>query len=329
MPEIIDANSHIITETVLDELEKVHPSGEVSSLRNAPRMTAEAGRIDFLDRHGIDRQVINLVTGGVWHGADPDACLDAVRLANDEIRRLADEYPDRFIPVGTLPFLTGEYVDEARRCVEDLDFHGIQVLSNVEGTLLDHEDYEPFWATMDDLRVPVWIHPNLHRWHDFEEGATWMYKMLGWPFDTSVAVARLIFNGVLERHRNVELVTHHLGGTLPYLVGRVHSWYQTRREEPELYANPVMADLSEPLEAYFERIYGDAAVSSRGESYPLRCGYEFFGPENVVFSADYPFGPDRGEYWTDTGIAAVENLDVPEAHKRKMFSENAERMLGL
>lgn len=329
MPEIIDANSHVVSEAVLDELEKVHPNAELDSLRNAPRMLAVDERVEYLDRHGIDRQVINLVTGPMWYGADPEEAIDAVRLANDEIRRITDEYPDRFIPVGTVPFLTGEYVEETRRCVKELGFYGVQTLSNISGRLLDDDEFEPFFETMNDLDVPLWIHPQLHDWHDFDDGSTWIYKMLGWPFDTSVAIARLIFSGVLDRHENVEIVSHHLGGTLPYLVGRVRSWYRTRREEPELYNNPVMANLSEPLDAYFDRIYGDTAVSSQGEAYPLRCGYEFFGADNVVYSADYPFGPDEGEYWAGEIIPLVDELDIPESHKRKIYSENIERLLDL
>lgn len=327
MPEIIDATSHIITEPVLDALAEVHPNAELASLRNAPRMSAEAERLDYLDRHGVDRQVINLAAPMVWNDADPAEVIDVARLANDEVRRVADDHPDRFIPTGTLPFLTGEYVDEARRCVEELGMGGLQIFSNVEGKLLDHDDFEPFWAAVDDLDVPVWIHPQLHRWHDWGEGETWIYKMLGWPFDTTVAVARLIFFGTLERNPNVELVTHHLGGNLPYVVGRFKSWYRTRREEPELYDDPRMADLSKPLDAYFDRVYGDTAVSGEGETYPLRCGYEFFGPDNVVYSADYPFGPDRGEYWAEVIIPAIESMDIPEAHKEQIFSGNVKRLL--
>jgi aminocarboxymuconate-semialdehyde decarboxylase len=329
MPEIIDAASHIITEPVLDSLEAVNPNAELSSLRNAPRMFAEDERVDYLDRHGIDRQVINLAAPMVWVGAEPADVIDVARLANDEIRRVADEHPDRFIPTGTLPFLTGEYVDEARRCVEELDFGGLQIFSNIQGQLLDDPEFEPFWETVDDLEVPVWIHPQLHDWHDYAEGHTWIYKMLGWPFDTTVAIARLIFTGVLERNPNVEIVSHHLGGNLPYVVGRVKSWYRTRREEPELYANPEMADLSQPLDAYFDRIHGDTAVSGEGETYPLRCGYEFFGPDNVVYSADYPFGPDRGEYWAEVIIPAIESMDIPDAHKEQIFSGNVTRLLDL
>ena len=329
MTEIIDANSHIVSEKVVDALEEVHSHPQLDELRTAPRMFAEAERVDYLDRHGFDRQVITPLAGPLWSGADPEAAIDAARLANDEVRRVADAYPDRFIPVGTVPFLAGEYVDEARRCIDDLDLHGVQITSNVNGRMLDHEAFEPFWETMDGLGAPGWIHPAMADWHDYDEGWTWIYKMLGWPFDTSIAVARLVFSGILDRHRNLEIVTHHLGGTIPYLVGRFRSWYQTRREEPELYTNPTMADLSEPLDTYFERIYGDTAVSSLGESYPLRCGYEFFGADNVVFSVDYPFGPDRGERWAETITGAIEDLDIPEGHKQQIFSGNIKTLLDL
>ena len=329
MPEIIDATSHIMPEAALDELEKNHPSGEASSLRNAPRMFAEEGRIDYLDRNNIDRQVINLAAPMIFNAAGPEGALSATRVANDELKRIGEEYPDRFIPLGTVPFLTGEYVDEARRCVDDLGLHGIQIFSNINGKLLDDDDFEEFWSEINDLDVPVWIHPQLTDWHDHEEGTTWIYKMLGWPFDTSVAVARLIFSGVLERYQNIELVTHHLGGMLPFTVGRLHSWYRTRREEPELYANPEMADLSEPLEYYLERVYGDTATSSVGESYPIKCGYEFFGGDNMVFSADYPFGPDKGEYWIQTISQAMEDVDIPAEDKEKIYNGNIKRLLDL
>ncbi|WP_436348260.1 amidohydrolase family protein [Natronorubrum sp. FCH18a] len=329
MPEIIDSYSHIGSEAVLDEFETVNPSIELSSFRNAPRLFAVDDRIEYLDHYGIDQQVISLVGPNMWLGADPEDSFEAARLGNDEVRDIADQYPDRFLPIGNIPFLTGEYVDEARRCIEDLDFHGLQIFSNINGRMLDDEEFEPFWEMVDDLDVPVWIHPQLHDWHDYDEGSTWIYKMMGWPFDTSIAVARLIFNGVMDRYENLEIVSHHLGGAIPYWIGRVRSWYQTRQEEPELYTNPDLADLSEPLDAYFDRVYGDTAVSSQGETYPLRCGYEFFGEDNVLYGADYPFGPEKGEYWTQTIPQAIEDLDIPAEHKRKIYSENVKSLLDL
>ena len=329
MPEIIDATSHIMSSEALDELEKVHPTSELDSLRNAPRMFDVEGRIEYLDKNGIDKQVINLAAPMLWQGIDPDDALEATRIANNEIRRIADEHPDRFIPSATVPFLTDEYVDEVRRCIDDLGMSGVQIFSNIDGRMLDDEDFEEFYATVDDLDTPIWIHPQLADWHDYDQSHTWIYKMLAWPFDTNIALARLIFSGVLDRHENLEIISHHLGGSFPYQIGRIRSWYQTRTEEPELYQNPAIADLSEPLDAYFDRIYGDTAVSSQGESYPLECGLEFFGADNVVYSADYPFGPDKGQYWATEIIPLIENLDIPQTDREKIFSGNIKRLLDL
>lgn len=329
MPAIIDSFSHIGSTAVLDEFEDVNPGVELSSLRNAPRLFAVDDRISYLDRHGIDRQVLSLVAPNMWHGADPGDSFAAAKLANDEMRRIADEYPDRFIPIGTVPFLTDEYVVEARRCIEELDFHGIQIFSNINGRMLDDPAFEPFFETMNELDVPIWIHPQLHDWHDYDEGSTWIYKMMGWPFDTSVAVARLVFSGLMDRYENIEIVSHHLGGAIPFWVGRMRSWYQTRQEEPELYTNPELADLSQPLDAYFNRIYGDTAVSSQGETYPLRCGFEFFGEDNVLYGADYPFGPDKGEYWTGSIIESIDALEISDQQRQKIYSENLKNLLGL
>jgi len=329
MPEIIDATSHIITEDVLDSIGELHDTEQAETLRSAPRLSAVDGRVDYLDRHGIDRQVINLARPTIWLGLDPEDALEATRLANDQIQEIADEYPDRFVPMGTLPFLTGEYLDELDRCVNELDQPAIQIFSNVNGEMLDAERFEPFWEKVDELDVPVWIHPQIYDWHDFDEGRTWIYKALGWPFETSIAIARLVFSGVLERNRNVEIVSHHLGGTLPYLVGRFKSWYQTRQEEPELYAEQNVADLSEPLDFYLERVYGDTATSSQGEIYPLQCGYEFFGADNMVYSSDYPMGPDKGEYWPEQIIDGIGEMNIPDSHKRQIYSENVKRLLDL
>lgn len=329
MPAIIDANAHITSDAILEAIAELHDTEQATSLRNAPRLYDVDHRIDFLNRHGIDRQVINLARPTIFQGLSPDEAIEATRVANDEIRRIADEHPDRLIPMGTVPFLTGEYLDEVRRCAGELDFPALQIFSNIDGQLLDDDAFEPFWATVDSLGIPVWIHPQLYNWHEFDEGETWIYKMLGWPFDTSIALARIVFSGLLDRHQHVEIVSHHLGGTLPYLVGRFRSWYQTRQEEPELYAEQAVADLEHPLDAYVDRLYGDTAVSSHGESYPLRCGYEFFGADNVVYSSDYPLGPDRGEFWPEKIMGAIDDLEIPAAHRRKIYEGNATRLLGV
>ena len=96
-----------------------------------------------------------------------------------------------------------------------------------------------------------------------------------------------------------------------------------------MYEDQKVADLDEPLNAYVDRVYGDTATSSHGEIYPLECGYEFFGADNMVYSSDYPLGPDRGEFWPKKIIAGIDEMDIPEEDKEKIYSGNAKRLLGL
>jgi len=91
IPEIIDATSHIMSHEVPDELDSIRPTAEIDSLRNAPRMFDVEGRLECLDDNGIDRQVINLAAPMVWDEVDPEEALAATRVANNEIRRIADE----------------------------------------------------------------------------------------------------------------------------------------------------------------------------------------------------------------------------------------------
>lgn len=329
MPELIDATSHIAPETVLEAVGKIRSDDQLESAKQSPRLSSVEKRLEYMDRFGIDRQVINLFRPTIWYGLEPDEAFEAAQFANNEISRIAETHPDRFIPMGTIPFLTGEYLDEIQRCTDDMGMPAIQIFSNINGEQLDHPRFDPFWAEVDRLQVPVWIHPQIYKWHDYDEGMTWIYKMLGWPFDTGVAIARLLYGGVLDEYENVELVTHHLGGVLPGLEGRFYSWYQSRQEDPDMYAEQHVADLSQPVDAYLERVYADTATSSLGASYPLACGYEFFGADNIVYSADYPLGPGGGESWTTHILQAIDDLDISEEEQSKIYSGNVKQLLDL
>lgn len=325
MTEVIDAYSHILPPAVYEELVEVHPHDEVTNLETANHLMDVDNRIADMEDYGVDKQVLTLAHPPIWEGLSDQDALKVTRLANDEIRRIADDHPDKFIPVATLPRLRGEFVDEVDRVISDLDMAGVQTFTNVEGKLLDDPEFDEFYDAMNDAEIPLWIHPQLYQWHNYTPQDTWIYKALGWPFDTTVALARLVFNGVLDSYPNLRVVSHHLGGFLPFVDERIRSFYQSRSEDPELYVGTV-SDLSEPLDAYFDRIYADTAVSSRGKQLTLRCGYEFFGPENVLFGADYPFGPNGGRFWLKETIPSVEAMEIPEEERDAILGGN---LMGL
>ncbi|MDX1747594.1 MAG: amidohydrolase family protein [Halobacteriales archaeon] len=324
MAEVIDAFTHVLPPEFYEEIRKVHHKPrELDTLEDADHMWDLEKRIEDMDANGVDKQVINLYRPPIWLGMDPDDALPLTRLANDLVRDIADEYPDRFIPVCTVPFLTGEYVDEFERCVEDLGMAGVQIFSNIEGRPLDDPDFHEFYAAVEDADVPIWIHPQLYDWMPWIDERS-DHKMLGWPFDTSVAMNRLVFSGTLDEYPGLRLIPHHMGGMIPFFGKRILTFYKTRRERPDIY--PVdWPEFSRPIEEYFGQFYADTAVSASPEA--LRCGYEFFGPDNVVFAVDYPLGPDAGREWLEDTIPAIEGMEIPEGDKEKIFGGNIQRLL--
>lgn len=326
--ERIDVYSHVMPTAVFEEYKRIQPGADPPPLVDDPILRDDGidQRLELLDAYDVGTQVISLTLPRVSDETEPGDVLELTRLANDEVRRIADDHPDRFVPIATVPFLEAEYVDEVERCLDDLDMAGLQVDSNVNGRMLDEEAFYPVYERVNDADVPLWIHPTMTDWHDYDERESFLYRMIAWPFDTSMAVLRLIYKGVLDEFENLELVAHHLGGVLPYLEERMRNWTGGRVDHPERYPPDALPWFEGDLDDYLARVYGDTAVFSTGLTHALRSGYEFFGPDNVIFGFDFPYA--REEELANT-IAAIDAMDVPTADKEKIYAGNAERLLGL
>lgn len=324
MPEIIDAYTHVLTEAFFDDLTDRYGfqglSGRPEFLWNVQRRKAD------MDDYGIDKQVITLALPTLFQGMDHDLALEITRQANDEIRRLADEHPDSFIPVGTIPMVSGDFLTEFDRCVEDLDMAGVQIFSNVEGRPLDDDEFWPLYERAEATETPLWMHPQLWEWYDW--ASEYMeHRLFGWPFDTTLALSRLVFGGVLEAYPDLKLVSHHGGGMVPYFGSRIAMFYEQRQAYPENYPgfHEHAAELSKPAAEYFQQFYADTAVS--GSVSALECADDFFGSKNVVFGTDYPFSPERGRRTIEATIDAVETMDVESDVKTDIFAGNLRTLL--
>lgn len=325
MVERIDAYSHIMPRSFFEAVCVVHPKQELTALENAPHLWDIDQRLRDLDEFGIDKQVLTLARPPLWQGLDADTARPLVRQANEEIREIAEEHPDRFIPVATLPYGGEGAVREFERCVVDNEMAGVQLFSTVNGQPIDSGVYDPIFERANELGVPIWLHPQLHAWHQWIDEYM-EHKMLGWPFDTSVALSRLIFKGVFERYPNLRVIAHHGGGMLPFFGERIRSFYETRKQYPDVYPGVDLSNLSRSIDDYFDRIYGDTAVSSSVPA--LRCSLEFFGPENLLFGVDYPFGPDAGRDWLDGGIDALDALGLEDRTRMQIEGGNLRDLLA-
>jgi aminocarboxymuconate-semialdehyde decarboxylase len=241
---------------------------------------------------------------------------------------LCRKHPERFpafVAAVSLKDVEGS-VAEARRAVKDLGACGIQVYTPNAGRPLDDPIFEPVFATMAELDLPIWLHPARGATlTDYPAEAKSRYELwwcFGWPYDTSVAMVRMAFSGLFDRYPKLKIITHHLGGMIPYYDGRVGPGLDVlgARTSDEDYSK-VLPSLKRPHLEYLREFYGDTAMFGGG-AHALRCGLEFFGADHVVFATDTPLGPIAPT------IEAVKRLDLPADQMRKLFVGNAERLLN-
>ena len=323
MVQRIDAFAHVLPERLIEEMLEVHPTEELEAVADAPRFWDMDVRFADLDEYGIDRQVITLARPPIWQGIDRDDALKMTRLANNEVKKMADQHPDRLIPVATLPYLDGEFLDEFDRCIDDLGMAGVQIFSNIDGQPIDAEPFRPFYGAVESKDVPIWLHPQLHEWHEWDEEFM-LHKILGWPFDTSLALARLVFGGVMDDHPDLKIIPHHMASMIPHFTNRLEMFHEMLVEHRDVYPYPVN-QLDGTVEETFSRFYADSCRC--GSSSVLEDGLEFFGDDQFVFATDYPFGPDEGRGFLCEEVQGVENMDTTEEQREQLYHGNLQALL--
>lgn len=316
MTERIDAFAHALPEEFATKLAE-YDRNQFGDLTEATRMWDIERRLNDMDTFGVDRQCIMLANSTIWRGMDPDEALPLVELANDAMADLSDQ-SNRLIPVATIPFATDNFIAEFERCVQDLGMAGAQIFSNVDGRPIDGPEFQSLYAAAEAIAAPLWLHPQLYEWYGWADEYC-NDKIFGWLFDTSLALSRLVFSGVMQDYPDLQIIPHHMGGMIPFFHRRIQTF-------KDAYAHLDYADLDEPAEEYFRRFYPDTGVN--GSVPALRCGLEFFGSDQVVFGTDYPFGPEEGQVWMRDAVQSMEELDVSESDKEQIYQENIESLMA-
>jgi aminocarboxymuconate-semialdehyde decarboxylase len=155
-----------------------------------------------------------------------------------------------------------------------------------------------------------------------------IWQVLGWPYETSVAMARLVFSGMLEKLPELRIITHHCGAMIPYFSGRADTlWAQLGSRSADANYEDVLRRMAKRPIEYFKMFYADTVLG--GSDAALKCGLDFFGADKIVFASDCPFDPEGGPLFIREGIRSVESLDISEADKEKIFVLNALKLLGV
>lgn len=291
-------------------------------------------RFRIMDQFPDYCQVLTLASPPLEAYADPITSPALARLANDGMAELVAKHPDRFLAfVASLPMNNPDAaVEEIERAVKQLGARGVQIFSNVDGRPLDAPEFLPVFDSMAAQDLPIWLHPaRPSSFPDYAAEKKSRYEMwwvFGWPYETSVAMGRLVFSGLFDRHPNLKIITHHMGAMIPYFQGRVGAGLdQLGARTPSAESDLVRNSLKRRPLDYFRMFFADTALF--GAVAPLECGLAFFGLDHVLFGTDMPFDPERGPGFIRETIRAVEAMSIAPVDRARVYEGNARRLLRL
>ncbi len=327
---IVDIYTHLFPEEYFAALiRQTEGLGSLSArMKTTPSVIDLDERFRLMDAFEDYRQIISLPAPTLEEIASPALARSLAERANDGLAELVSRHPDRFpafVATVALNDVDGA-VEEAHRAVEKLGAKGIQIHTNMRGRPLDDPEFEPIFAAAHKLGVPIWLHPSRSAarsdYASEERSRFEMWWCFGWPYETSVAMARMVFAGIFDRYPGLQVITHHLGGMIPYFDGRLGTGMEVlgTRTPDEDYSG-VLPALKRPHMEYFHEFYGDTALM--GGTSGLPAGLKFFGADNVVFATDAPFAPIKAT------LDALDELDLTAEDRRKILSGNAARLLNM
>src|SRR5512141_1770003 len=252
--------------------------------------------------------------------AKPDVGLQLARIANDCMAELCRKHPERFPAFAAALCMTDVdgSIAEARRAIKDLGARGVLIYTDVAGEPLDLPKFDPLFVAMAELDAVAWLHPvGTAAMPDYPAEKKSRFEMwwcFHWPYETSVAMLRMVFSGLFDRYPKLKIITHHLGGMIPYYDGRVGAGLKVlgQRTSDEDYSK-ILPSLKRPHMDYLHDFYGDTAMFGGGVP-ATRCGLEFFGTDQVVYATDTPLGPIAPT------IKTIDALGLSDTDRKKIFS---------
>ena len=279
-----------------------------------PKMESVEERLADMDRMGVDIQALSIAPYQAYYWADPTLGAEVARTINDDLAGVIGEYPDRFIGLGTVPLQdTSAAVGELRRCMGDLGFKGVEIGTNVEGEEISSLRLDAFWAAVEETGAVVFIHP-VGFTHPQRFTEHYFFNVIGHPIENALAIANLIFGGILERFPALKIVVAHGGGYLPPYAGRMDHAYHARED--------VREGLPKPPGDYLRQLYFDTMVFEPDQ---LSFLVEKYGAEHVVLGTDYPY--DMGE--SDPVGLVARTPGLSDEQRAAICGGNAARLMGL
>ena len=275
-------------------------------------MTDVNKRIEEMDRVGIDVEVVSLSTPNVFF-TDAKHQPDVAVMINDSYAELIAQHPKRFKGFASIPMDAPDAaLNELHRAIDSLKLNGVVLLSNIGGKALTSPEYRPFFAEADGMNLCIFLHPMLPANSDsFREYV--LGPIIGFPFDTSLAVARMCYDGMFEEFPNIRWIIGHLGGAVPYLMERMDNGFRDFAD--------CRAKIDKLPSVYLKRLYYDTVSFS---PYTLKMVREMVGADHMVMGSDYPHLLGS----IDRAVTSIDELEISAGEKDQIFSRTALKILN-
>jgi predicted TIM-barrel fold metal-dependent hydrolase len=332
----IDLFNHVFPPGYFERFMKVAPSFKDigKRMRGIPMLWDLDVRFRVMDAFDGYQQVLSLPTPPIEVFATGNDAIDMARAANDGMAELVRRHPGRFPAfVASLPLADPDAAArELERALDDLGARGFQIFSNILGKPISAAEFLPLFEAVHRRGLPIWMHP--YRGADFSDYQTEaasefeIWWTFGWPYDTSAAMARLVFAGHFDRFPELKIITHHMGAMAPYFEGRIGpGWDQLGARTSDVNYSAVLQRLKKRPLDYFKMFYADTALFGAYDA--TVCGLKFFGVDHVVFASDAPFDPEKGPMYIRDTIAIVDRLPIGEDERQRIYWRNAVELLRL
>jgi aminocarboxymuconate-semialdehyde decarboxylase len=323
----LDLHTHFYTEAYFQTIRDLpsefsfgtSPSGQtIITYRGArffgvtPAMTDVAQRIEDMDRARIDVEVVSLSTPNIFF-TDAEHQPAVAKLVNDSYAELIACYPKRFKGFASIPMDAPDAaLTELHRAIDELKLNGVILLSNIGGRPLTSPEYRPFFAEANRMKLCIFLHPMIPANSDpFREYV--LGPIIGFPFDTSLAVARMCYDGMLAEFPDIRWIIGHLGGAVPYLMERMDNGF---RDFPE-----CRAKIDQLPSFYLKQLYYDTVSFS---PHTLTMVRNMIGADHMVMGSDYPHLLGS----IDRAVSSIEGLDIREEEKEGIFFTTALKILN-
>jgi aminocarboxymuconate-semialdehyde decarboxylase len=263
----------------------------------------------------------------------PDKTPDMAKIGNDGLAEIAAKHPKHFAGWSALlPMNAPEAAAKEAERVLANGANAIQMATNASGVPLDEKPFWPIFEIVAKSGKPILLHPaRTRQMPDYPTETYSKYEIcsvLGWPYETGVTLARLVFSGIMDRYPSLKVIAHHLGGVIPYLEGRVaHSFDQLGARTSDEDYGALLKSLKKRPYDYFKEFYGDTAVE--GARAATVCGLDFFGADHVLFASDCPFDKEKGPGYIRDTIKVISSLGLAPADEEKICFRNAQQLFGL